>query len=64
MKKALATICLIGSTLALGACEGSGDVQTKTPYDRTAVYAHGEQTAPAEEVVTPAEPVFQKSQNK
>lgn len=62
MKKAIATICLVGSTLALAACDttGTGDVQTDAPYamERT---ASTEQVAPA---VTPAEEVFHKAQVK
>lgn len=62
MKKAIATFCLIGSTLALAACDtaGTGNVETQTPYDRTAT--HSQNTA--QETVAPAEPVFQKAQSK
>lgn len=63
MKKAIATFCLIGSTLALAACDtaGTGNVETKTPYDRTATHS---QNAAPQETVAPAEPVFQKAQSK
>jgi hypothetical protein len=63
MKNTLAIVCLIGSTLALSACAGSNSDQTTTPYDRTAVYGHN-QSAAAENAVTPAEPMFHKSQTK
>ncbi len=54
MKKAVATFCLIGSTLALAACDtGPGYIDTDPPYamDRTATH---EQPAPAMVPVEPA----------
>ncbi|HNQ91498.1 MAG TPA: hypothetical protein PKI93_01040 [Alphaproteobacteria bacterium] len=62
MKALLATVCLLGSTLALAACDttGQGYVDTQPPYasERTA----GGQTAAAP--VASAEPVFEKKVTK
>lgn len=67
MKKAIATFCLVGSTLALAACDttGTGDVETAVPYtmERTASYEHKAPT-PAPAPVAPAEKVFHKAQMK
>ena len=64
MKKLLATVCIIGSTLALTACDttGSGYVDTQPPYAQ-------ERTVGAAPVVAPeptksAEPVFEKKVTK
>ncbi|OFW87126.1 MAG: hypothetical protein A3J37_08355 [Alphaproteobacteria bacterium RIFCSPHIGHO2_12_FULL_45_9] len=63
MKKLLATACIIGSTLALTACDttGSGYVDTQPPYaqERTVGSAP---VAPAP--VKSAEPVFEKKVTK
>ncbi|MDD3021558.1 MAG: hypothetical protein PHX61_11370 [Alphaproteobacteria bacterium] len=63
MKALIATVCLIGSTVALTACDttGEGYVDTQPPYaaERT---AGGAQTAPAP--VMSAEPVFEKRVTK
>ncbi|MCB1591308.1 MAG: hypothetical protein KDI90_02540 [Alphaproteobacteria bacterium] len=68
MKRTVATICMIGSTLALGACasnELAGENEIATPYklERTATH---EQTdnAVVEVPAQPAEKVFQKAQMK
>ena len=65
MKKLLATVCIIGSTLALTACDstGSGYVDTQPPYaqERTAGEAPA-MAAPAP--VKSAEPVFEKKVTK
>lgn len=64
MKALLATVCLIGSTLALTACDttGEGYVDTQPPYaaERTA----GSVQEPAAAPVTSAEPVFEKKVTK
>jgi len=71
MKKSIATFCLLGSTLALSACNfaTTGDVNTAPPYsmERTATY--GEITTPAPIAATPtrvapAEKVFRRAQTK
>lgn len=63
MKKLAATLCLIGSALALSACESTGEgyVDTQPPYasERT---AGATQEAPA--AVQSAEPVFEKRVTK
>ncbi len=59
MKKFIATVCLLGSALALSACEstGTGYVDTQPPYtqERTASSAPAPVAAP----VRTAEPVFE-----
>jgi hypothetical protein len=66
MKKLLATVCVLGSTLALTACDttGSGYVDTQPPYatERT-VGAAPAAYAPAEAPKS-AEPVFEKRVTK
>ena len=63
MKKLLATVCVLGSTLALTACDstGSGYVDTQPPYasERTV----GAVT-PAAETPASAEPVMEKRVTK
>ena len=63
MTKVLALVCILGSTLALTACDstGTGYVDTQAPYaaERT---AGGEQAAPAP--VKSAAPVFEKKVTK
>jgi len=67
MKKAVATFCLIGSTLALAACDtsGMGYIDTDPPYamERTATHEH---PAPAMVPVqpAPADPIFHDAQMK
>jgi hypothetical protein len=62
MKKLIAAVCVLGSTLALTACDstGAGYVDTQPPYasERTV----GE--APAAAPVASAEPVFEKKVTK
>ncbi len=64
MKKLLATVCILGSTLALTACDstGSGYVDTQPPYasERTV----GAAPAVAAEPARSAEPVFEKRVTK
>ncbi len=64
MKKLAATLCLIGSALALSACESTGEgyVDTQPPYasERTA----GATKAPTAAPVQSAEPVFEKRVTK
>ncbi|MGH1404785.1 MAG: hypothetical protein ACRBDL_11130 [Alphaproteobacteria bacterium] len=71
MKKALATLCLIGSTFALSACDTTqmGYVDTAPPYaqGRTAIHDAEEVAAPVVATptrVAPAERVFQRAQTK
>lgn len=63
MKKLLAMVCVLGSTLALTACDstGSGYVDTQPPYasERTV----GAVT-PAAETPASAEPVMEKRVTK
>lgn len=67
MKKTIATLCLVGSTLALSACDttGTGDIDTAPPYtqERTATHAH-EVVPVTPTAVVPAERVFQRAQTK
>lgn len=66
MKKLLAGLCVLASTLSLAACDtsGSGYVDTQPPYaqERTV----GTPTAPvvAPEPAKSAEPVFEKKVTK
>ncbi len=62
MKALIATVCLLGSTLALAACDstGQGYVDTQPPYA-------SERTAGATQTAAPvasAEPVFEKKVTK
>lgn len=61
MTKVLALVCILGSTLALAACDttGTGYVDTQAPYSMGRT-AGGEQAAP----VASAEPVFEKKVTK
>lgn len=60
MKKLVATLCLLGATVALTACDSTGEgyVDTQPPYasERTA----GQTNAP----VQSAEPVFERKVTK
>lgn len=65
MKRTVATICLIGSTLALAACASSESGENKelaTPYamERTASHESSDNAV----VEVPAEKVFQKANMK
>jgi len=60
MNKALATICLIASTMALSAC---GETSHSSSSYAAGTTAHYEKES-AEAPVAPAEQVFQKSQMK
>ncbi len=64
MKKLLATVCILGSTLALTACDttGSGYADTQPPYasERTV----GAAPAPIEAPVQSAEPVMERRVTK
>ncbi|MBI1300239.1 MAG: hypothetical protein GC137_01140 [Alphaproteobacteria bacterium] len=69
MKKVIATVCLIGSTIALSACESgiSGKVETAPPYslERTASHGQGgDDTYSTPSKVKGAEQVFQRAQHK
>ncbi len=59
MKKIIATVCLLGSALALSACEstGSGYVDTQPPYTQERTASSAPVAAPAP--VRTAEPVFE-----
>jgi len=65
MKKLLATACIIGSTLALTACDttGSGYVDTQPPYAQERTVGAVTPT-PAPAPVKSAEPVFEKKVTK
>ncbi len=67
MKKLIAAVCVLGSTLALTACDstGSGYVDTQPPYatERTAGAAPAAVAAPVEAPKS-AEPVFEKKVTK
>ena len=61
MKKAIATLCILGTTVALGACANTG-----TGYTDSAPYAQ-ERTAssePASAPVSSGERVFTRAQAK
>ena len=68
MKKTIATLCLVGSTLALSACNttGNGYVDTAPPYSqgRTAQHEEGMMPSGSSHAVVPAERVFQRAQTK
>ena len=69
MKKLLATVCILASTLALTACDstGSGYVDTQPPYasERTVGAAPAvAAAAPAMEAPASAEPVMEKRVTK
>lgn len=59
MKKLVATLCLLGATVALSACDttGEGYVDTQPPYAN-------ERTASHSQPVKSAEPVFEKKVTK
>jgi len=70
MKKLVATFCLLGSTLALSACDSTdmGYVDTAPPYAVERTATHEQDAAPAAVAtptrVAPAEKVFQRAQTK
>ncbi len=67
MKKLLAAVCVLGSTLALTACDttGSGYVDTQPPYAQERTVGTGPvAAAPAAAPVKSAEPVFEKKVTK
>ena len=67
MKKLLAAVCVLGSTLALTACDstGSGYVDTQPPYAQERTVGTGPVAAPvAPEPAKSAEPVFEKRVTK
>lgn len=79
MKKALATLCLVGGAFSLTACDttGMGHQDLEPPYaqERTATYDNGAAPVASSQTyatpkrstpsrVTPAEPVFQRAQTK
>ncbi|MGH1379011.1 MAG: hypothetical protein ACRBB3_09345 [Alphaproteobacteria bacterium] len=69
MKKTLATLCLVGSTLALSACDttGTGNVDTAPPYAQERTATHEKDAMPVTATptaVVPAERVFQRAQTK
>ncbi len=74
MKKTLATICLVGSTIALSACASNEKVEDTTlevPYtmERTAthegtVVEESIVEVPRAQAAKPAEKVFQRAQMK
>lgn len=68
MKKAVATLFLVGSTLALAACDsnGTGNVDVDPPYalERTAEGNGDAVVTPDKEQAEPGDKVFQKAQIK
>ncbi len=66
MKKLLATACILGSTLALTACDttGSGYVDTQPPYAQERTVGDVTAPAPVAAPVKSAEPVFEKKVTK
>lgn len=73
MKKLIASAMLLGSTVAISACDTTtmGDVDTAPPYalERTATHDSGYVAPvvvadPAPAAVAPAERVFQRAQTK
>ena len=70
MKKVLAALCLVGSTIALSACDTTsmGYVDTAPPYDmdRTATHAKSadDSYVATPTRVAPAEKVFRRAQTK
>ena len=69
MKKVIAAVCVLGSTLALAACDStqpSGYVDTQPPYtaERTAGEAPAPAPVAAPEKTKSAEPVFEKKVTK
>ncbi|MCB1680411.1 MAG: hypothetical protein H6858_05545 [Rhodospirillales bacterium] len=69
MKKTVATICLIGSTLALAACassESAEENELATPYalERTATHEETDNAVVAVPAQPTADKVFQRAQTK
>ena len=66
MRKILATVCLLGSTLALSACDTAemGHVDTAPPYNRTADYDSAYEPMATPTDVAPATHVFHEAQTK
>lgn len=66
MQKLIATVCILGSTLALTACDstGTGYVDTQPPYAAERTVGAAPAAAPAAAPVTSAEPVFEKKVTK
>jgi len=64
MKKLVATVCVLSATLALAACDttGEGYVDTQPPYATERTASDGPVVAP--EAAAPAEPVFEKKVTK
>ena len=62
MKKLLASVCLLGSVVALSACDSTGDgyVDTQPPYATERTAGATQQAAP----VQSAEPVFERKVTK
>jgi len=65
MKKFIATFCIIGSTIALGACAqgGLGFNDTEPPYTQERTASSGPKAA-APVKYTPAARTFTKAQSK
>ena len=71
MKNTIATLCLVGSTIALSACNttGSGNVETTTPYNQSRTATYGEASvdgtiSATPTRVAPATQVFRRAQTK
>ena len=66
MKKLIAAVCVLGSTLALTACDstGTGYVDTQPPYANERTAGEAPAAAAVAAPVTSAEPVFEKKVTK
>ncbi len=67
MKKVIAAVCVLGSTLALTACDSTqptGYVDTQPPYSAERTAGTAPVVTPAPEKAKSAEPVFEKKVTK
>ncbi len=68
MKNTIATLCLVGSTLALSACVSSGNINTAPPYSQDRTATHGSEVTNSVKAtptrVAPATQVFRRAQSK
>ncbi|MEZ5918621.1 MAG: hypothetical protein R3D66_01430 [Alphaproteobacteria bacterium] len=69
MKKLAATVCILGTAMALSACEtngGMGNVDTAPPYasERTAGWSQDAAPAPVRQAPAQEERVFRQVQSK
>lgn len=66
MKKLIASVCLLGSVVALSACDKSGDgyVDTQPPYATERTAGATTTTTTTNQQVQSAEPVFERKNTK